>query len=179
MENLNQELPALPEPEENKSAVEERQTKQKAVLIEQLKKFPIVQAACEREGVSRATFYRWKKDDSKFAEEVEQATVDGSCLMNDLAESQLLSCIKDREFPSIAFWLKHRHPKFAPKLEVTAKVEMSEDHLTPEDAALKRQGLELAVRGIADDILKPRPQRPSEVDRQDDEGLAVSENPDQ
>lgn len=147
MENLNQTIPVLPEPEEGKGAVEERQAKQKAVLIEQLKKLPIIQAVCERAGVSRATFYRWKKDDKEFAEAVEQAVNDGTGLMNDLAESQLLSCIKDRDFSAIAFWLKHRHPAYAAKLEITTKTHKAEEPLSDEEQALVDQALKLGGLG--------------------------------
>ena len=39
----------------------------KKAIIEQLKKTPIIQVTCEKLGVSRATFYRWKKNDDKFS----------------------------------------------------------------------------------------------------------------
>ncbi len=165
MEHLNSEIQALPEPEEGKGAVEGRQDRQKEALVEQLKKLPIVQAACERVGIARATFYRWKKDDRNFAEAVEQAVNDGTALMNDLAESQLLSCIKDREFSAIAFWLKSRHPAYATKLEVKAKLENNDEALTPEQEQLVRKALELAALGGSDaDTSKQSPAGPDKPD---------------
>ena len=62
----------------------------KALLIEQLKKTPIVQIACEKVNVSRATLYRWKDEDPVFAKDVDDAIVDGHLMVNDLAESQLI-----------------------------------------------------------------------------------------
>jgi len=41
----------------------------KKLLIEQLKKTPIVQMACEKTGVARSTYYRWKKQNKTFAKE--------------------------------------------------------------------------------------------------------------
>ncbi len=38
-----------------------------------LKKTPIVQVACERSSVGRATYYRWKKDDADFAKQADEA----------------------------------------------------------------------------------------------------------
>ena len=38
-----------------------RQKKEKLLLIEQLSKYPVVQVACEKTGVSRATYYRWRE----------------------------------------------------------------------------------------------------------------------
>ena len=43
---------------------------QKKLVVEQLKKNPIIQFVCERSGVSRATFYRWQKEDADFTKEV-------------------------------------------------------------------------------------------------------------
>ena len=76
-------------------AIVDRQTREKSLLIEQLKKIPIVQVACEKVGVGRATFYRWRKDDEDFSEKINQAISEGNALVNDMAESQLMSAIKN------------------------------------------------------------------------------------
>lgn len=77
--------------------------KLKNLLLEQLRKAPIIEAACQKAGISRQTFYRWKTDDLEFAEEIEKATVDGQMFVSDLAESQLISAVRDRNFPAIAY----------------------------------------------------------------------------
>ena len=92
----------------------------KQLLIEQLKKTPIIQVACEKTGIGRASFYRWKKEDSEFSQAVETAISDGVSLINEMAESQLISAIKDKNFSAIAYWLNHRHPAYANRIEVTA-----------------------------------------------------------
>ena len=99
---------------------ENMKTANKTMIVEQLKKTPIIQIACEKLGVSRATFYRWKTRDKVFAEKVEKAINDGSLLVNDMAESQLISAIKNNNLTAI-FWLKTHHTRYSPKLEVTTK----------------------------------------------------------
>ena len=70
-------------------------TASKKILIEQIKKTPVIQVACEKVGVSRATFYRWRKSDPKFADKADIALNEGSQMINDMAESQLISAIKE------------------------------------------------------------------------------------
>lgn len=107
-----------------------RQAQNKDKLLEQLAKTPIVQIACEKTGVSRATYYRWRQEDSEFATNADKAIVYGNSLMNDMAESQLLSLIKDKHPTAIIFWLKHHHPVYVPKIEVSA---VNRDSLTEGD----------------------------------------------
>lgn len=94
----------------------------KSDLLIQLKKVPIVQVACERAGISRATFYRWCADDNNFAESARNALYEGKAMVNDLAESQLISGIKDKQMPAISFWLKHNHPDYRTRVEVSQAV---------------------------------------------------------
>jgi len=114
----------------------------KKAIIEQLKKTPIIQVTCEKLGVSRATFYRWKKKDEKFAEEVDLALQEGSQLINDMAESQLITAIKNGNLTGIIFWLKNHHKNYSPKLEVTTK--NPDIPLTDEQREIIRQSLNMA-----------------------------------
>jgi hypothetical protein len=81
-----------------------RQQKEREILLEHLKKTPIVQLACEKSGVGRATYYRWRKEDSDFAKKAERAIQKGVLLMNDFAESQLISSIRDKNMTAIIYW---------------------------------------------------------------------------
>ena len=117
-------------------------TNQKDELIKQLKKTPIVEVACKKIGVGRATYYRWKKDDSKFAGEAEFALHEGSQLVNDMAESQLINAIKEGNMTGIIFWLKNHHKQYSPKLEVTTK--NGDVPLTDEQKELIRRSLAMA-----------------------------------
>lgn len=110
--------------------IDARQAKQKELLLEQLKKLPIVQIACEKVGISRATYYRWLEDDTGFREAAETSITEGATLVNDLAEAQLISAIKDKNFAAISFWLRNRHKAYGDKLRVEAAIKpasLSED----------------------------------------------------
>lgn len=116
---------------------------EKQLLIEQLKKTPVVQVACEKIGIGRATFYRWKNDDEKFSAAVNEAISDGNGLVNDMAESQLMSAIRDKNLTAIIFWLRNHHPLYATRVEVTAKLKHDEE-LTQEQEELVMKALKLA-----------------------------------
>lgn len=125
--------------------IEKRQSKNKEQLLEVLKKTPIVQIACEKAGVGRATYYRWRKEDAEFTQASDQALLDGSLLVNDMAESQLMSAIKDKNMTAIIFWLKHHHPAYATKVEVTTTSKDKEIYLTDEQKELLNKALEMAA----------------------------------
>lgn len=117
----------------------------KTQVVEHLRKVPIIQIACEKVGLPRATFYRWKKQDSEFAKAIDEALITGEQLVNDMAESQLLSSIKDKNLTAIIFWLKHHHARYATRVEVTAQLKRAPEELTPEQEAVVMKALELAA----------------------------------
>ena len=81
----------------------------KKLILEQLRKLPIIEAACQKLEISRMTFYRLKKSDQKFAKDIEEAMQEGYLLINDLAENQLIGEVKERNLPAIVYWLRHHH----------------------------------------------------------------------
>ncbi len=115
----------------------------KELLLEQLKKTPIVQIACDKVGLSRVSFYNWKKKDKEFSKQVDDALLDGRSLVNDLAESQLINAVKDRNITAIVAWLKHNHPSYKTKVEIEGRVNVIEE-LTPAQKELVRKALALA-----------------------------------
>lgn len=117
----------------------------KTQIVEHLRKVPIIQVACERVRLPRATFYRWRKQDNDFAKAVDEALTVGEQLMSDMAESQLLAAIKDKNLTAIIFWLKHHHARYATKVEVTAQLKHAPEELTPEQEAVVMKALELAA----------------------------------
>ncbi len=121
-----------------------RKDKTKEIVIEQLKKTPIVQIACERAGVARATYYRWKKENKEFAKAADNAILEGEMLITDISETQLITLIKEKNFPSIQLWLRHHHPKYTNKVEVIGNLNDREEPLTPEQEALIEKALKLA-----------------------------------
>ncbi len=137
----------LPPPEnipEKKGQIDIRKEKEKKVLLEQFKKTPIVQLVCEKTSISRATYYRWRKEDPNFVKEADEAIAEGILLMNDLAENQLLAAIRDRNLGAIQFWLRHRHKDYAAKVEVNANVKNVNEPLTAEQQKLIEEALKLA-----------------------------------
>jgi ACT domain-containing protein len=116
----------------------------KSTVIKQLKKTPVVQVTCKKVGISRATFYRWKKEDKEFANEAESAIEEGLGLINDMAESQLITAIKEGNLTGIIFWLKNHHRQYSPKLEVTTKD--GDIPLTEEQKILIKKSLAMAYR---------------------------------
>lgn len=93
-------------------AVDLKIKKQKEVLLEHLRTVPIVEIACKKGGISRATFYRWCSDDDEFKTGVDNAKVDGVENINDMSEAQLISLIREKKYQAIALWLKNNHYRF-------------------------------------------------------------------
>lgn len=122
-----------------------RQQKEKQFIIENLKRVPIVEAACSKSQVSRATFYRWKLQDKKFAQLADVALSEGASLINDMAESQLISAIKDKNLGAIIFWLRSHHPAYTAKMEITAQLKAQDEKLTPEQEVIVNKALKIAA----------------------------------
>lgn len=124
--------------------IRKRQVKDRENLLEQLRKTPIIQLACEKAGIGRATYYRWRKTNLKFARSSDDALQESVFLMNDLAESQLLSAIREKNMTAIIFWLKNRHRAYTNKLNIDAKVETKDSKLTIEQEDLIKKALNLS-----------------------------------
>ncbi len=112
----------------------------KKLIIEQLKKTPIIQLVCDRCNVGKSTYYRWRQDDAEFKKNSDEAMKDGVELINDLSESQLITLIKEKNFPAIQLWLRQHHPDYSNRLDVRATIE-KEDPMTLEQEALIRKVL--------------------------------------
>lgn len=124
------------------TTVRDRIKNEQNLILEQLKKTPIVQIGCEKTGVSRATYYRWRKEDKEFAKRADESLQEGNLLINDMAESQLLSAVRDKNMTGIIFWLKHHHPAYATRVEVTTN-QKPQDALTPEQRKAVKEALTL------------------------------------
>lgn len=104
------------------TTIKVRQDAEKALLIEQLRKTPIISVACDKTGVGRTSYYRWRDEDKEFATLADKSLAEGVLLMNDMAESQLLSAIKDGNMTAIIYWLKHRHSAYSTKIEIEGNI---------------------------------------------------------
>lgn len=124
---------------ENESSIEERQIREKELMIEKLREMPIIQVACHKAGVARSTFYRWKCEDPAFSRACDEAMQDGVAFINDLSESQIVALIKKERIPAITIWLKNHHPAYGAKTQASAQ--SREVMLTPEQEAIVRRAL--------------------------------------
>ncbi len=111
-------------------------------FLDQLRKIPIVQVACEKSNLSRNTIYRWRKEDPQFAKDMDDAFDEGEAFVNDMSESQLLNLIKEKNFPAVRYWLSHRNPRFRERIEITTT--KPTEALTPEQEEVVREALQLA-----------------------------------
>ncbi len=99
-----------------KEAVATAQLKHK--LVQHLRDIPIPTYACQRVGVPKATYYKWRKTDQIFREASDEAIITGKLTLNDVAKSQLVKLIKEGDYRSINFWLKHNDEDFGSKLKL-------------------------------------------------------------
>lgn len=111
------------------------------LLVEQLKKTPIVQVACEKTSIGRSTYYRWLEKYPDFAKRANEAIKKGEALVSDLAESQLISAIRDGNMTAIIFYLKNHNPTYGNKVELTHKAQKKE--LTGEQKELVKKAITL------------------------------------
>lgn len=137
----------------------------KDLFLEQLRKIPIVQVACDKVDLARSTVYKWRKEDAAFAKEMDTALEEGEAIINDMSESQLLAKIKNGEWPPTAFWLRKRHPKFKDRLEITGTLQGPQEELSPEQEAVVKEALRLASLSV-DPITSEPPQEPKTNDTQ-------------
>lgn len=112
-------------------------------FFEELRKIPIIQVACEKTDVSRNSVYRWRKEDPEFCKKMDQAMSDGVAFVNDMSESQLLTLIKEKSYPAINFWLRHRNDNYKNKVEFSGTVSAINE-LSPEQEKLVKKALDLA-----------------------------------
>jgi hypothetical protein len=133
--------------ENNQTTIEERQEKDKQALVDTLKEMPIIQVACKKAGISRATYYRWRTDDKNFKRQSESAMGQGFEYINDMSESQVVALIREKKLPAIILWLRHHHPRYGSKTAAYTPIATDED-LTPEERKIMLEALALAS-GIA------------------------------
>ncbi|QQR54593.1 helix-turn-helix domain-containing protein [Candidatus Peregrinibacteria bacterium] len=122
---------------------ESKQDVRKEQLISQLGKMPIVRAACEKMGVSRATYYRWLRDDDEFREAAEKALQGGKDEVNDVAEAQLIKAIQSGNMTGIIYWLKNHHIDYNSKLAQRQLIQRKNDVLNKTETEVLQKALKL------------------------------------
>lgn len=89
-----------------------KKNKVREKFLEELERTPIIIIACEKVGVTRNSVYRWMKEDPEFLHQVNESLEAGTGLVNDIAESNVLTGIKNKSEGYTKYWLSHRHSKF-------------------------------------------------------------------
>lgn len=84
----------------------------KAKMLKALRDTPIVTVVCQKTGIPRATYYRWRQDDREFAKAADESIEIGNNRVSDLAESKLVTLIQGGDFRAIAYWLNNKHPDY-------------------------------------------------------------------
>ena len=127
-----------------KETIKDRQEKMKEVFLDQLKRTPTIETACQKVGVARSTVYRWIKGNKKFEAKVDEALNEGRMFMSDVAESQLFSLIGDKKIEAIRLFLSTHNPRYSNKLELSGAVSTRDEPLTKEQKGLIRKALKLS-----------------------------------
>lgn len=109
-----------------------RKTKANLVkIIESLEKTPIIEIACAKLKISRSTLYRWIESEPGFRDRIEEALDVGRSIVTDVAESHLISGVKEGDKGYVKYWLSNncvRYKKNQPLIEP----EEDDDPLPPE-----------------------------------------------
>jgi hypothetical protein len=132
------------ENKEKVGMVDKRKEEDKKAVLEQLSKLPIIQIACQKAGVSRATYYRWRGEDKQFAKDADEAIGEGVQMINDLSESQLITAIRNNNFSAVRFWLMNRHKAYTNKVEVMERGNSANQNLNDEQKKIVEESLRLA-----------------------------------
>lgn len=128
--------------------VQIRTNEKQAQLIEQLKRTPIIEIACQKVSIGRNSYYRWRRQNKKFAALCDKALEEGCALINDLAESQLINAMKNNNLTAVMYWLNHRHNAYKNKLEVSGNLEVKKEKLTKEQEKNIMRAMELSSIAI-------------------------------
>lgn len=88
-------------------------TSEKDTIIELLKEYPIIKTTCQKANIARQTFYRWIEEDKIFEKKVKKALKEGTLLVNDTAEENLITMINEKNLSAMKYWLRHHHDDYS------------------------------------------------------------------
>ncbi len=134
-----------------------KDTKTKALIIEQLKKTPVIETSCQKIGITRMTLSRWKKADPDFAKQIIDAIVEGRLLVNDLAEHQLIGAVKEQNMPAIVYWLKNHHQDYKTRIQIDGSIKLIEE-LSPKQKELVRRAQQLVGINLSNNHEQSKPE---------------------
>jgi hypothetical protein len=97
-------------------------------FLEHLANIPIVSSACEKTGISRQTFYRWRVEDYDFRKDADVALSLGKDAISDLAESKIASKINTGDLRASMYWLDNNRKPYN-----RLKMKNTDDYLDDEN----------------------------------------------
>lgn len=127
------------------ATIKERQKKLQDAFLEQLKRTPVIEQACQKVGTSTSTVCRWRREDKKWSTLVDVALAEGRLFMSDIAETQLFALIAKQEFKAIQLYLTTHNKRYSKKLELSGSVEHKDAPLTKEQRKLMRRAQQLST----------------------------------
>jgi hypothetical protein len=125
----------------------------KLKLQEYLKDIPIIDHACKKAGISRATFYRWRSDDKKWRGKINISINEGYSHINELCEAKLISLIKDGKLDAIKHWQHHHDKRYYNKL-VSERIDKIDDLVKRDFTNLEIMGAVKILRQMKADGIK-------------------------
>ena len=84
-------------------------------FLEVLSETPLINHACKKIGISRATMYRWLKDNPEFKNAVEEVLTIGRENVSDIAEGKLMKMIHEGNYKAVRFYLENNNARYMPK----------------------------------------------------------------
>ncbi len=127
-----------------KDTIKSRQNKLREAFLEQLKRTPTIETACQKVAVARSTVYRWIRENKKFEKQVDDSLAEGRNFMSDIAENQLFSLIGEKKIEAIRLYLSTHNTRYSNKLELSGSVSHKDEPLTKEQKKLIREALKLS-----------------------------------
>ncbi len=87
-------------------------------IIEYLERTPVVESACSKLDISRSTYYRWKESDPEFKKQTDKALEQGRSVVDDVAESHLISALKSGNMAAVKFWLANNNERYKKSVQI-------------------------------------------------------------
>lgn len=107
----------------------------KTKFLDELRELPIVDMACRKLGISRQSYYKWRKEDVDFFKESNEALSQGESKINDMAVSNVIRGIQSQSESYTKYWLSCRHPKFSKPYE--RNIKNINNNIFPDTEAIK------------------------------------------
>lgn len=84
----------------------------KKKFLEELEQTPFPSIACKRAGISKATIYRWRKEDIQFSRRMDAAIEAGRETITESAEAHTVVLIKKGDLRAIKLWLENNNKRY-------------------------------------------------------------------